>query len=75
MFEISDKEELSIKDNIIKDPNYKNEIEKDYTYVSFSLDILSHLLVDGSRNMGQLLNKIEIYYDKPNKIILEENLS
>ncbi len=75
MFEISDKEELSIKDNIIKDPNYKNEIEKDYTYVSFSLDILSHLLVDGSRNMGQLLNTIEIYYDKPNKIILEENLS
>ena len=24
--------------------------------------------------MGQLLNKIEIYYDKPNKIILEKNL-
>ena len=70
LFEITDKEELSIKENIIKDPNYKDETEEDYTYVSFSLDILTHVLVDGSRNMGQLLNKIEIYYDKPNKIIL-----
>ena len=75
LFEITDKEELSIKENIIKDPNYKDETEEDYTYASFSLDILTHVLVDGSRNMGQLLNKIEIYYDKPNKIILEENLS
>ena len=65
LFELTGKNELDISSYIIKDPKFNKPTDRKDTFVSFFLDKLTNLTVDNSRNMGELLNKIEIYFNHP----------
>ena len=72
LYDITGKNEINLYD-LIQNPSFKDENDEQATYLSFFLDTLTYLEVDGSRNMGELLNKIVIFRSKPNSIKLKQN--
>ena len=72
LFDITGKDDENIYNYLIKEPNFK-EGKDEEVYISFSLDKLTYLEIDGSRNNGDLLNKITIFYEKPSIIKLIQN--
>ena len=73
LFDLTGKDEDDLSTYLIKEPKFRNPTDEQETYISFSLDKLTYLKIDDSRNMGELLNKIEIYYDKPYEMKLIKN--
>ena len=75
LFKLTGRNEYDISEYIIKDPKFNTPTDRSKTYVTFSLDTLTYLTVDNSRNMGELLNKIEILFNNPIiKLIQNSNL-
>ena len=73
IFDLTGKDEDNIYNYFIKDPRFNSQTDRQKAYISFSLDKLTYLEIDGSKNMGELLNKIEIYNRKPSEIKLIQN--